>query len=98
MLLKKGNFYVLELNTPIEGYNEDGELVLSDPSDELDRYVVIFQNEPDFETKIKARLATNHEKQFWLDSMAESDELFENHFLGVSLAFFEEWKESKGII
>jgi hypothetical protein len=98
MLLKKGNFYVIEVNVPIQGYNEDGELVLSDPSDELDRYVVIFHNEPDFETNIKGREATKHETQFWLDSMVEADELFENDFAGVSLAFFEEWKESKGII
>lgn len=97
MLLKKGNFYVIEIDRPLLGFDENGEQVIADHTDELDKYIVIFFNEPDTETDINAREATELEKEYWFESMQESDETDENNYSGVSLGFFQEWKESKGI-
>lgn len=91
MLLKKGNFYIIEIDDSVQGYDAYGKKV-----NEYERFVVIFFNEPDMTTELNVREATELEKEYWIDSMQESDEINQNEFSGVGLELFEEWKKLKG--
>lgn len=100
MILEKNKFYVFHFigNDILNGYDEDGKPVRSEDVLESDKQVVFFFNEDsEIETKdeLQVREATNLEKEYWIDAMAESDENNQN-FGGVGLGKFEEWKKDKG--
>jgi hypothetical protein len=94
MLLKKNNFYVFKYDGDgtLKGFDENGEPVKERPTE-----IVMFWNRDDMETKKKFRIATQHEKEYWLDSMniIDSDSI-KGEVGAVSLCDFDEWMVKKG--
>lgn len=94
MLLKKNTFYVFKYNGDgtLNGFDEKGDLVPNRPTE-----IVMFWNRDDMETTKEFRLATQHEKEYWLESMNIIDaEKFKGEVEAVSLCDFHEWMVKKG--
>ncbi len=93
MLLKKGNFYVLTIDSGTELLAHDGnEFILTDEVDEM-----IFYNNIDIEVNCEVRLCTELEKEFWVYSMDIIDKEVPNeNFCGVSMCDFEDWEIEMG--
>lgn len=94
MLLKKNTFYVFKYkgDGTLNGLDEKGEMVKDRPTE-----IVMFWNKDDIETSKEFRLATQHEKEYWLDSMNIIDaEKFKGEVEAVSLCDFQDWMVKKG--
>lgn len=95
MKLQKGNFYVFAAGPDLVGSDEMGRRVnVSEPSE-----VVMFYNledELEIRDELKMRLASDLEKEFWIDAMSQADSKKTNDFGAVSLSTFDKWKKMKG--